>query len=142
MCLEYIAALVCWAQDTDQNYGLFKCVFRENLEVLSQARFDKDKTLRISDLPQLVFSSEDSDTDIVLQDSLSRDLSIKSNIDYWKKYSVVSLTRSCLLYNQVRHQVVVEADGIINVDSDPEALQLADLAQDNVLLCNALSSKG
>ena len=28
------------SQETDQSYGIFKSVFRENLEILSQARFD------------------------------------------------------------------------------------------------------
>ena len=47
------------AQETDQNYGTFKSTFRQNLETLSLARFDLDKTLMITDLPLLVFGGKD-----------------------------------------------------------------------------------
>jgi len=46
-------------QETDQNYGLFKSDFCLNLEILSQTRFNIQKTLLISDLPLLVFGGKD-----------------------------------------------------------------------------------
>ena len=45
-------------QETDQNYGTFKSTFRQNLETLSQTRFDLDKTLIIADLTLLVFGGK------------------------------------------------------------------------------------
>ena len=56
-------------QETDQNYGTFKSFFRQNLENLSQAIFDLDKTLMITDLPLLVFGGKDDGiTDVVCID--------------------------------------------------------------------------
>ena len=55
---------------------------------------------------------------------------------------MVPFTHSSLLCNQVQYQVVVEADGTIDVDSDSEALLLANMAQDNAFYCISLSSKG
>ena len=52
------------SQETDQNYGVFKSVFRENLEILSQARFDLSETLQITDLPLLVFGGKDPSTNV------------------------------------------------------------------------------
>ena len=52
-------------QETDQNYGTFKSFFRQNLETLSQAIFDLDKTLMITDLLLLVFGVKyDGITDV------------------------------------------------------------------------------
>ena len=65
------------SQEIDQNYGLFNAVFKENLEVLSQARFDKDETLVISNLPLIVFGGEDNGNEVVMQDSVLRAFSIK-----------------------------------------------------------------
>ena len=59
--------------------------------------------------------------------------SIKSYLPFWKKCDVVPLPCSCLLCNQVRYQVMVEADGTLDVDSDLEALLLVNLAQENDL---------
>jgi len=46
-------------QDTDQNYVLFKSDYCLSLEIISQARFDIQKTLMISNLPLLVFGGKD-----------------------------------------------------------------------------------
>ena len=42
-------------QETDQNYSLFKSMFRDNIETLSHAIFDSSNILMIIDLPLLVF---------------------------------------------------------------------------------------
>ena len=58
------------AQETDQNYGNLKSTFRHNLETLSQARFDLDKTHMITDLPLLVFGGKyDGITDVLCRDA-------------------------------------------------------------------------
>ena len=45
-------------QETDQNYGPFKSIFRTNIRKLSQARFEAGKTLHTSDLTLLVFGGK------------------------------------------------------------------------------------
>ena len=47
--------MVSLSQETDHNYGTFKSDFRQNLETLSQAIFDLDKRLMMTDLPLLIF---------------------------------------------------------------------------------------
>ena len=42
-------------QETEHNYGNFKSTFSQNLETLSQAIFDLDKRLMMTDLPLLIF---------------------------------------------------------------------------------------
>ena len=68
------------SQETDQNYGVFKSVFRDNLEILSQARFDINGTLQITDLPLLVFGGTDALTNVVIRDSFSSAFSVDANI--------------------------------------------------------------
>ena len=68
------------SQETDQNYGVFKSVFRENLEILSQARFDLSETLQITDLPLLVFGGKDPSTNVDIRDSFSSAFSVEANI--------------------------------------------------------------
>ena len=130
------------SQETDQNYGIFKSVFRENLEILSQARFDQRETLQITDLPLLVFGGRDTSTNVDIRDSFSSAFSVDANISCWKKCGAVPLTRSSLLSNQVRHEVVVEDNGTIDLESDPQVLLLANLELQNKTHCAILDSKG
>ena len=84
-------------QGTDQNYGTFKSFFRQNLEKLSQAIFDLDKTLMITDLPLLVFGvTDDGITNVACRDAFIEGFSIDANLNLWKKCGAVPLTRSCL----------------------------------------------
>ena len=129
-------------QETDQNYGLFKTIFRSNIETLSQARFDIQKTLQVQDLPLLVFGGIDDITQVTLQDSFDRAFSISANIKCWKKCGAVPVTRSALLADDVRHQVVVEEDGTIDLETDSEAQLLIQLQQTNNVCCSILNSKG
>ena len=84
-------------QETDQNYGTFKSTFRQNLETLSQARFDIDNTLVITDLPLLpllVFGGKYYGiTDVACRDAFTEGFSIDANLNFWKKCGAVPLTR-------------------------------------------------
>ena len=115
-------------QGTDQNYGTFKSFFRQNLENLSQAIFDLDKTLMITDLPLLVFGvTDDGITNVACRDAFIEGFSIDANLNLWKKCGAVPLTRSCLFSDMVRHEVVVESDGTVDIDTYPEGKILVDL---------------
>ena len=73
------------SQENDKNYSLFNSDFCSNLEILSQARFDIQKTLLISDLPLLVFGGKDEGcTDDVVQDCFSAAFSVEANLKFWE----------------------------------------------------------
>ena len=130
-------------QENDQNYGIFKSTFRENLETLSQARFDLDKTLIITDLPLLVFGGKDYGiTDVACRYAFTEGCIINANLNFWKKCGAVPLTISYLLSDMVHHEVVVEPDGTVDVDTDPEVKMLADLEFQNKVCCNMSTLKG
>jgi len=57
-----------------------------NLEILSQARFNIQKTLLISDLPLVVFGGiYEGCTDDIVQDYLSRAFRVEANLKCWEK---------------------------------------------------------
>ena len=115
-------------QETDQNYGNFRSTFRENLETLPQARFDLDKTLMITDIPFVLFGVKSYGiTNVACRDAFTEGFNINSNLNCWKKCGAVPLTRLCLLSDMVRHEVVVESYGTVDVDTDPEDKMVADL---------------
>ena len=80
-------------QETDQRYGLFNTVFQTNIEVLSQARFDLQKTLQVQDLPSLVSGGEDDTTNIQVDNAFDRAFNVTANLNYWNKCGAVPLTR-------------------------------------------------
>ena len=119
-------------QETNHNYGTFKSTFSQNLVTLSQERFDLDNTLMINDLPLLVFEGKyHGITDVACRDAFTEGFSINENLNLWKKCGAVPLTRLCLLSDMVRHEEVVEPDGTVDVDTDPEGKMLADLEFQN-----------
>ena len=65
-------------QETDQNYGLYKSIYRGNLQLLSEARQKMRKLIMVSDLPLRVFGGYDL---------------LERNLGCWKKCGAVSLTR-------------------------------------------------
>jgi len=78
----------------------------------------------------LVFgSTDDEHTNIVVENCFDKSFSVKANIDFWKKFGNVPLTRSVLLSNQAGYLVLIEEDGTIDVESDPEALLLNNYEQ-------------
>jgi len=120
------------SQETDQNYDLFKSNFRLNLEILSQARFDIQKTLLISEQSLLVLGGKNEGcTDAVVQDYFSRAFSVEGNLRCYGKYGAVSLTFSVFQSDQMHHEVVYDVDGIIDVDTNPKANLLYKLEMEN-----------
>ena len=68
-CVPGVTNINHVGQEIDQSYGLVKSIFRLNLEVFSQARFDQDKMLHISDIPLLVFGGKDDErTQMLVED--------------------------------------------------------------------------
>ena len=103
-CLLDVPKTTHVSQEIDQNYGLLKSVFWSNLKTLSQARFNLDKTLLISDLPLLVFGSVyHGRIEYVVEDSFSIVFSAESNLSCWKKCGDVLLAQGTLMSDQVQH---------------------------------------
>ena len=81
-------------QETDQNYGPFKSSFRNNIRLLSQARFERKLTLQVTDLPLLVFGGKCPKTGVDLTDSFTSAFNVAANLNCWKKCGSVPLTAS------------------------------------------------
>ena len=115
-CIPGVPNTTHVTQETDQNYGLFKTIFRSNIETLSQARFDMQKTLQVQDLPLLVFGGIDDVTKVTLEDSFDQAFSVSANLKCWRKCGTVPVTRVALLAENVQHQVVSKEDGTIDLE--------------------------
>ena len=97
----------------------------------------------VTDLLLLVFGGKyDCITDVACRYAFTEGFSIDANLNFWKKCGAVPLTRLCLLYDMVRHEVLVEPYGTVDVDTYPEGKMLADLEFQNKVCCNMLTLKG
>jgi len=56
---------------------------------------------------------------------------VEANLKCWEKYGAVPLTCSTLQSDQVRHEVVVEVDSTIDMDTDPKANLIYNLEMEN-----------
>jgi hypothetical protein len=74
-------------QETDQNYGIFKSSFRENLHKISQCWLENPLTLRVCNLLLLVFGGECPSTGLVLRDFFS------------DSFSIVHYAKSCACFS-------------------------------------------
>jgi hypothetical protein len=88
-------------QETNQSYGPFKSAFPTNIRLLSQARFERGSSLKVVDLPMLVFGGVCSATKVVLADAFSEAFSVERNLSCWRKCGAVPLTRLPLRSNKV-----------------------------------------
>ena len=62
----------------------------------------------ITDLQLIVFGVKYYGiTDVVCRYAFTEGFSINANLNFWKRCGAVTLTRSCLLSDMVRHEVVV-----------------------------------
>ena len=111
-------------QATDQNYGRFKSVYRQNLAKLTEHQQLTKKTIQPMDIPLLVFGGLDDAVDIELQNSFSSAFGFEQNQRVWNKIGFHPFTRNCLLNNMVRHEVVMLPSGVIDVDANPMSVVL------------------
>lgn len=131
-------------QETDQNYGMYKSVVRDNLRVLSQARFDRKESLHVSDLPILIFGGVCTVTRIKLRDAFTESFSVERNLSCWRKCGAVPLTRAPLQSASVRREVPVGAAAAAHANgpSDPAVDHLRNLEDLNKFYCSLLSANG
>jgi len=121
----------------DQNYGLYKSIYRENLEKLSAVRQKQRKRITVSDLPLLVFGGYDYITKTVLANAFERAFSVQRNLSCWNKCGAVPLTRLPLRSKDVRHQLTVDGS-----PETQEAQRLKEIQARNTFHCNFLTTNG
>jgi len=124
-------------QETDQNYGLYKSIYRENLETLSEARQRIRKRIFVSDLPLLVFGGYDYLTKATLKNAFERAFSVSMVLSCWKKCGAVPLTRLPLQSKDVRHRLAVDGS-----PQTQEAERLKEIQALNEFHCNFLTAQG
>jgi hypothetical protein len=131
-------------QETDQNYGVYKTSFRENLRNLSQCRFENQLTLHVCDLALLVFGGNCPSTGLLLRDAFSDAFCIERNLSCWKKCGAVPLTMAPLFSGEIRHEVPVGAAAAIvaGEEQDPGITQLQSLETFNRFYCDLLTTFG
>ena len=134
-------------QETDQNYGFYKSIFRDNLRILSQARFDKGLTLIVADLPLMIFGGRCQKSGVCLRDAFSEAFAIERNLSCWKKCGSVPLTRRPLQSDQVRHEIAEGSAAMQPGISEAEAVnkdcqRLHNLEEMNRFYCDILHVNG
>jgi hypothetical protein len=131
-------------QETDQNYGPFKGAYRSNIRKITQARFDKSMTVRVTDLPLLVFGGICEATGVELENSFQKAFSNEANLSAWRKCGAVPLTRAALQSDKVRHEVPM-MDALIDdtgLTDNQQIQKLKQLDQMNCYYCQILASNG
>ena len=118
-------------QPTDQNYGLFKSIYRSNLKLLTK----HTTTIKHTSIPLMVFGGDFKDEDGAvlchLQSAFDEAFSFDRNQEVWRKLGFNPFTRACLLDAKVKHEVVVLADGTIDLEGDPLSHLLMKYEQQN-----------
>jgi hypothetical protein len=79
---------------------------------------------------------------IEVEDAFAKAFSVERNLAVWAKVGTVPLTRACLSDKKVAHQVVTDANGVVDVNADPLTEVLLALEKVNHLACDHLSAQG
>ena len=132
-------------QPTDQNYGMFKSIYRSNLKLLTK----HTESIKHTSIPLLVFGGDyTNDEGVVLcrlEGAFDEAFSFDRNQQVWRKLGFYPFTRACLLDAKVKHEVVVRADGTIDLEADPLAHVLMKYENENkeaVAKINQLGAAG
>jgi hypothetical protein len=116
---------------------------RRNLDKLTMHRFSTGATLVISDLVLCTFGGDDDDGALQLENAFALPFSNEKNLAVWRKVGAVPLTRKkCLDDPKVRHEIVTDENGVIDVDADPQTIALLDVEALNTSACDILSTCG
>ena len=133
-------------QETDRNYDTFKRLYRINLDSLLKYRLsesnDSDRqTVNMSDIWLLIFGGCVAPF-LTLANAFGEAFGESANLAAWKKVGACPLTRACLQDSKVRHEVVVDDNGVIDIEADPVAVRLIALEEKNKMCCEVLQSIG
>jgi hypothetical protein len=138
------------SQEMDQLYGLFKSLYRENLRALALHRQTCEQPINMTDIPLIIFGrtvtgknkANGKNMTTTLRDAFAESFSKEKCKACWEKVGAVPLTRHCLKSEGVRHELVVDENGVIDMDGNPTAVYLQSLEAHNKLCCDILLSNG
>ena len=126
------------SQETDRNYGVFKSIYRENIEMFAfnRERCNKSTTPNMAVVGLFIFGGIDPETGCNYKNAFEAAFSKKKCLEAWKKVGAAPLTRACLCGTKVRHEVGADED------DDPLTGQIRRLQEQNDLCVAALNSFG
>ena len=127
-------------QPTDQNYGMFKSIYRKNVNKLTTI-----KSIALNDIPLLIFGgvgTNKSNKSIELEDAFQAAFGYEKNKQVWKKLGFSPFTRSCLEDTKVKHELIIRADGTIDETADPNTFEMLALEEENKAAVATLNSFG
>jgi len=110
--------------------------------LLAQARFEKKKTISITDLPLIVFGGIDPVTQVLLKNAFEEAFNKDQCLSAWRKCGAVPLARSVLNSPDIRHEVILNPNKTINEEMDPEGYKLLEIESSNHQSCDFLSLFG
>ena len=90
-------------QSTDRNYGPFKKIYRINLKELTRQRQASRTTIKVNDIPLLVFGGGGSGLRNIFEETFGA----SNNIAVWKEIGINPFNRNCLTDNKVKHEIVI-----------------------------------
>ena len=125
-------------QETDQNYGLFKSIYRTNLLKMANDREEAglSTSLNMSVVGLLIFGGTDRDTKEQYRNAFAESFSKEKCIHSWQKVGAAPLTRACLRDSKVRH------DGGLKDTEDPMFVSLQAMQAKNNFCVQVLNMKG
>jgi hypothetical protein len=136
-------------QIMDLLFGLFKTVFFTNLEVLWQERLSDPKvkdTITRNDIGLLCFGGKAGSRDLSpeLENAIEIAFAQEKITNCWsKKLGVYPIfNRAALQSKTLRHELIVDAEGQADNETDPMAAYLVDLERMNLLCCDLLNVAG
>ena len=111
---------------------MFKSIYRSNLKLLTKHTTSIKHTRSIS---LLVFGGDyKNNADVVLYNlpsAFDEAFLFDWNQEVWRKLGFYPFTRVCLLGAKVKHEVVVCADGSIDIEADPQLHILMEFEKEN-----------
>ena len=126
------------SQETDRNYGVFKSIYRENIEMFAynRERCNMSTTPNMAIVGLFIFGGPDSKTRCNYKNAFEAAFSKEKCLEAWEKVGAAPLTRACLCDTKVRHEVGADED------DDPLAGQIRKLQEQNDLCVAGLNSFG
>jgi hypothetical protein len=110
---------------------MFKSIYRSNLKLLTK----HTESIKHTSIPLLVFGGDytNNEGDVLchIESAFDEAFSFDRNQEVWRKLGFLPFTRACLLDAKVKHEVVLLADGTIDLDADPQSTILIEFEKEN-----------
>ena len=90
-------------QAIDWTYGPFKTIYKVNLKDLTRQRQASRTTIKVNDIPLLVFGGGGSG----IRNTFEETFCVSNNIAVWKEIGINHFNRNCLKDIKVKHEIVI-----------------------------------